>query len=52
MSNPDFLAMRASLVARGLLSEDGRLTERGNAHVDATLDRFRKQTKHLPEAAQ
>lgn len=43
--NPGFLAMRANLVARGLLSEDGRLTPRGNAHVDKMLDRVRSANR-------
>ncbi|MBD3728733.1 MAG: hypothetical protein IE933_03425 [Sphingomonadales bacterium] len=35
---PHFDAMRASLVARGLLGADYRLTDAGNRHVEAIKD--------------
>lgn len=40
MSWQGFEAMRAGLVARGLLSADLRLTQAGHAHVAALLARL------------
>jgi len=40
MSDPGFLAMRADLVERGLLTEEHRLTTAGHAYVEELLDRL------------
>jgi hypothetical protein len=40
MAGPHFLAMRAGLIERGLLSQDHRLTDAGHAYVDALLERL------------
>lgn len=44
---PSFEAMRADLIARGLLTADFRLTEAGNAHVDRL--QIELETAEAPE---
>ncbi|MBN9504956.1 MAG: hypothetical protein J0I69_02925 [Altererythrobacter sp.] len=40
MADTAFLAMRADLIARGLLTPEHRLTDAGHAHVDALIERL------------
>lgn len=48
MTDVAFLAMRADLVGRGLLTGDFRLTAAGNAHVDELLFRLPLQSPPPP----
>lgn len=37
--------MRESLIAEGLIKQDGRITDAGNAWIDKELARLRQQLK-------
>lgn len=50
MVAPGFHAMRAGLVAHGLIDAEYRLTPAGNAHVDALLVKLRAEAPSAPAA--